>query len=242
VSEAAAKIPAQNYTQIPNILLDYMRLLSESEFKVIMSVCRETFGWQTRSAKLSIALLTESTGLGHSSVEGAIKKLLERGLVGREPEGKGFLYRLIVDVPKIQGGPQNSGRSTSPESGEVCPQNLGSPIKGKKRKESSSLGQAEASQLPSSEEGGKKKGTAKLTDDEFIKQLATSPAYEGIDVRREVEKAKVWLLTKPGRKLTRSFVVNWLNKVEKPMKTGGASLIHPAHRPHVPRIPGMGNF
>ena len=49
-------------------------------------------------------------------------------------------------------------------------------------------------------------------------ELAASPAYEGIDVRREIAKGRVWLTTKPGRKFTKSFVVNWLNKVEKPLK------------------------
>jgi hypothetical protein len=30
-----------------------------------------------------------------------------------------------------------------------------------------------------------------------------------------------WLLTKPGRQKTRRFIVQWLNKIDKPMPTNG---------------------
>jgi hypothetical protein len=67
---------------------------------------------------------------------------------------------------------------------------------------------------------------------DFIEELAASPAYIGIDVKREFEKAKVWisLPQNKGRVLSQRFFVNWLNKIDKPLST------KPAHRP-----PG-GNF
>ena len=59
----------------------------------------------------------------------------------------------------------------------------------------------------------------RLTDDEFINKLKSNPAYKGIDIDREIGKMQAWLETPrgKGRKLTRGFVVNWLNKVDAPM-------------------------
>ena len=55
-----------------------------------------------------------------------------------------------------------------------------------------------------------------LADEAFVTELKSNPGYEGIDVDREIGKAKAWLLTPKGagRRLTRSFLVNWLNKCD----------------------------
>ena len=57
---------------------------------------------------------------------------------------------------------------------------------------------------------------APQADSDFIEELAKSPAYEGIDVRREFEKMKAWSMTNKKVPSRRRFV-NWLNRVEKPM-------------------------
>lgn len=58
--------------------------------------------------------------------------------------------------------------------------------------------------------------------EDFIEQLKALPAYKGIDVDREVSKMEAWLLTPKGkgRKLTKGFVVNWLNKIDVPISGG----------------------
>jgi len=58
-----------------------------------------------------------------------------------------------------------------------------------------------------------------MSDDQFIETLQTNPAYQGIDVRTELAKMDAWLLTPKarGRKKTRQFIVNWLNRVDKPV-------------------------
>lgn len=58
----------------------------------------------------------------------------------------------------------------------------------------------------------KKPKKAKLTDDEFIVSLKNNTAYRHINVEIELGKMDAWLLTKPNRKKTRPFVVNWLNR------------------------------
>ena len=73
----------------------------------------------------------------------------------------------------------------------------------------------------------KKKGALRLnlTDEEFFSEL--KPLYPKIDLEAERRKMAAWFLTPKGRgrKLTRGFAVNWLNRVEVPMDTNGAPVI-----------------
>jgi len=57
-----------------------------------------------------------------------------------------------------------------------------------------------------------------LSDADFLQTLKTNPAYKGIDVDRELAKMDVWLTQHPGRQRTRRFIINWLNKVDKPVE------------------------
>jgi len=62
------------------------------------------------------------------------------------------------------------------------------------------------------------------TDSVFLDILKTNPAYKMIDIDIELKKMDAWLLARPGRKKTRRFIVNWLNKVDKPIeKTEGGT-------------------
>ena len=56
-----------------------------------------------------------------------------------------------------------------------------------------------------------------LSDEEFIKEIKNNPGYQGIDIDREIGKMKAWLLTPKGkkRKLTKGFMLNWLNKIDQ---------------------------
>lgn len=51
----------------------------------------------------------------------------------------------------------------------------------------------------------------------FINILKTNFAYKHIDINKELGKMDAWLLANPGRQKTRRFIVNWLNKIDKPM-------------------------
>lgn len=59
----------------------------------------------------------------------------------------------------------------------------------------------------------------KLNEEEFLTSLKELPAYEGIDVSCQLSKMDSWLLANPGRTKTRRFIVNWLNRCEKPIKS-----------------------
>lgn len=55
---------------------------------------------------------------------------------------------------------------------------------------------------------------------DFISLLKENPAYKEIDIDRELAKMDAWLLTPKGRgrKKTHKFILNWLNKIDIPLK------------------------
>ena len=61
------------------------------------------------------------------------------------------------------------------------------------------------------------KRKTKISDEEFLMALLRNPAYQGIDIARELGKMDAWLLAHPGRQKTRKFILNWLNKIDVPM-------------------------
>jgi hypothetical protein len=62
------------------------------------------------------------------------------------------------------------------------------------------------------------KANAHITDSVFIETLKNNTAYAGIDIDKEFGKMDAYLMTRPGHKKTRRFVVAWLNRIDKPIK------------------------
>ena len=92
-------IPVANYTQIPNVILDNLPLLKEGELRVMMLMCRETFGWQRPTARLSLSRIQKLTGLSRQGVVTAIENLMERGWIDREDVSQsGYLYHVVVNL------------------------------------------------------------------------------------------------------------------------------------------------
>jgi hypothetical protein len=58
------------------------------------------------------------------------------------------------------------------------------------------------------------KREARLADAEWLATLMGLPVYAGLDIDRELGKMEAWFMTPQGRgrKKTRTFVVNWLNR------------------------------
>jgi len=56
----------------------------------------------------------------------------------------------------------------------------------------------------------------KMTDDEWLVSIKENPAYEGIDIDRLIGKCKAWCQNR-GYVMTRSRILNWLNREEKPL-------------------------
>lgn len=68
-------------------------------------------------------------------------------------------------------------------------------------------------------EKSKSKNKSKSNNDtqDFILILKTNPTYSHINIDHELGKMDAWLALHPGRKKTPRFVLNWLNKIEKPL-------------------------
>jgi len=75
---------------------------------------------------------------------------------------------------------------------------------------------AYAKHMENENENEKRKKKTKLTDEEFLESLKANEVYKYININIELGKMDAWLLVHPGRQKTRRFIVNWLNKIEKP--------------------------
>lgn len=52
---------------------------------------------------------------------------------------------------------------------------------------------------------------------EFLDELKRNQAYKGLDIDKELLRMDAWLSAHHGRKKTKRFIVNWLNKAEIPL-------------------------
>lgn len=60
---------------------------------------------------------------------------------------------------------------------------------------------------------------------DFLTFLKTNIAYSHINIEIELAKMDAWLSAHPGRQKTKKFIINWLNKIEKPIGVGKPSII-----------------
>lgn len=60
---------------------------------------------------------------------------------------------------------------------------------------------------------------------EYVRSLARGKAYGHIEADRELTKMLAWIGANPGRKLTKRFIVNWLNRIEAPKSNTDALLV-----------------
>jgi uncharacterized protein YdaU (DUF1376 family) len=63
----------------------------------------------------------------------------------------------------------------------------------------------------------------KVQPSDWLTTIKANPAYKHLSIDHELAKMDAWLSTKPGRKKTKSFVVNWLNKIEAPLTSNGGT-------------------
>lgn len=71
----------------------------------------------------------------------------------------------------------------------------------------------------------KKKASSPLSEQEFVEALKANPAYKTLDIDGELAKMDAWLLTRPSRKKTRRFVIQWLNRIDVPLSTSPKSKV-----------------
>jgi len=91
-----AKVDKPNYTQIPNIILDNIDKFSNTEFKILLLICRKTFGWHKEKDKISYSQLIK-TGLGKNTIPRAINSLKDNGyIIQTGSPHSGYSYELSI--------------------------------------------------------------------------------------------------------------------------------------------------
>lgn len=88
-----------NYTQLPNAILDRMTDFGDADLRVMLAVCRQTFGYHRRYAPLSLRDIARITGLGLRHARESAQRLTEIGWLDRKQKGQSFVYKIIIAPP-----------------------------------------------------------------------------------------------------------------------------------------------
>lgn len=228
-----------NSSQIPNWLLDRVfPEVSEAITKVLLVVCRKTFGWHKEWDCLSISQLVKLTGMSDRSVEGAVAALVKSTLLQRgKLRDVGWEYRLNVDcdiaealkVLRVkerkpytkprQGGEINSGggekissRKDFAGGGEINSHNpeLISPTKETLTKPTLTKKKESAEASSATVELlPLNDGTEYGVTEEQIKEWER--LYPAVDVLQAVRSMRGWLLASEKRRKTRTGICRFVN-------------------------------
>jgi hypothetical protein len=97
------KFEKQTYTQTPNSLFLAMKDMDECELKVVMLICRYTFGYHREEVKLSTRRIADEIGMNTASVQKGADRAVERGLIEKVIDGnKTTLWRAMVSDSEIE--------------------------------------------------------------------------------------------------------------------------------------------
>lgn len=97
------KFEKQTYTQTPNSLFVEMKDMDECELKVVMLICRYTFGYHRDEVKLSTRRIADEIGMNTASVQKGADKAIERGLIEKVIDGnKTTTWRALVSDSEIE--------------------------------------------------------------------------------------------------------------------------------------------
>lgn len=97
------KFEKQTYTQIPNSLFSVMKDMDECELKVVLLICRYTFGYHREEVKLSTRRISDEIGMNTASVQKGADKAVERGLIEKIVDGnKTTIWRAVVSDSEIE--------------------------------------------------------------------------------------------------------------------------------------------
>lgn len=108
--------PINGFTQADNWLWDHvMPAAKPNTFKIVSAVVRMTTGWHRESTELTFDDFATLAGIANrGTLTTAIEDALGQGFIGREPQGRSFVYSLkivLVDSPKIVPGDKNQSKN-----------------------------------------------------------------------------------------------------------------------------------
>lgn len=216
------QIFAPNYTQIPNVIFDYwMNKLTPAEFKVLLCICRKTFGFHKQTDAISLKQIMEMTGLSsRSSLIKTLTSLEEHGLINKiksmTEEGDPAPNRYEINVLSEDGGSTLSAPGVVPSEhkGVVLTEHI------QKKENTKENIQKKYAQTRKSSSSPPADFSFSSSDKKFIGITEADlndwkEAYPYADIGQELKKAEQWLLSNPSRarkKNWRKFVTTWLSK------------------------------
>lgn len=106
---------ASGHTQVPNWLFDLAPRLSGAEFKVAMDIARQTYGWHRDDDDSSAGQIAKRTGLNRDTVNTALARLAELGVVVNEPGRRNGHTRRLVPVVLDDLTENPSGQDARPD-------------------------------------------------------------------------------------------------------------------------------
>jgi len=96
------------YTQVPNSILDVkLKDLKSSELKILMLICRKTFGYQKRKDSISLSQMTKYTGLTKSTVIEAVRGLEKKDIIQKHTDKRTHQYSIEIEPLTTSSGPKN---------------------------------------------------------------------------------------------------------------------------------------
>ncbi len=97
-----AGFESPNYTQIPNDLFETeMIKMGYAELKVVLAVCRQTFGYHRIEMRMSLTKLEKMTGLSRGSILLGALEAEKHGYIERINDGGVTLWIVkVVNQPK----------------------------------------------------------------------------------------------------------------------------------------------
>lgn len=87
-----------NFTGIPNAILETMSRFSGAETKVLMVICRKTYGWKKDTDKISASQFVKMTGLDVSTIRRVTRKLALDGVIAKSASQGG----TKLDLPEYE--------------------------------------------------------------------------------------------------------------------------------------------
>lgn len=73
---------------------------------------------------------------------------------------------------------------------------------------------------------------AGMSDEEWFAQLAKDPAMDGVDVKAQATKCRLWTQTKFGEPPSRMRILNWLLKCDRTLPANGSPRIKDGLSPY----------
>lgn len=150
--------------------------------------------------------LAQATGLHESTVHRLLELMQKDGQIEQRTSSTSRLITVTKWAEYQQGEqPLNNERTTTEQRLNTTEEDK----EGKNEKKTA---------------GPKASAARNLVTEEVLTELEQSPAYAGIDVRREHAKCVEWCKTRKGTSPSRMRLINWLNRAEPRLPVAAAAV------------------